>query len=426
MQLINDNIINEGTQSVCPICLKTIDAKIVSEDNLVYLQKECPEHGPFSVGIWPDAKHYQWMKSFRSPYKPLESDLLPKKGCPHDCGLCSSHLRHSTLVEIEVTDKCNIQCPVCFMSADTSVSKDSGPNLEQIEKQYRQILNKNSEVTSIQLTGGEPTTRRDLPDIVRVGRKVGFQAIEINSNGIVIANDLDYLMELADAGVSGIYLQFDGLDSAVYEKIRGRDLLDTKLQALENCRKAGLQVVLAMTVIYGVNHHLMGEVLEFALKNNDVVVGVALQPAFVSGRFEVTAGRRISMGDVIFMLAEQSGGRLEPYDLWPLGCAHPLCDSGTYLMEKDGKYEPITRLITPEEYSQHFNPDSPQGSAFPDIADKMFPESKGGISVIIMNFMDAMTMDLKRLKECSMVVSKPDGSLVPFCSFTLNPLDGKN
>ncbi|HZK53896.1 MAG TPA: radical SAM protein [Desulfosporosinus sp.] len=425
MQLLDDITVTDYTESVCPVCLQTIDAKIVSKDNLVYLEKECPKHGPFSVCIWPDAKHYNWLKSFRFPFNELKSGQPSKKGCPHDCGLCSSHLRHSTLVEIEVTDNCNLKCPVCFMSADTSTRPAIEPNLEQLEKQYRKIMNKTSPQTSIQLTGGEPSTRRDLAEIVRVGRKVGFQAIEINSNGIVIANDLDYLKELADAGVSGIYLQFDGLEGSIYEKTRGKDLLKTKLQAIENCRKAGLQVVLAMTVIYGINHDRMGDVLDFALKNNDVVAGVALQPAFISGRFEVTAGRRLSMGDVIFMLAEQSKGLIQPYDLWPLGCAHPLCDSGTYLLEKEGAYQPITRQITPQEYARYFDPDSPQGSVFTDIAGKMFPESHKGLSVIIMNFMDAMTMDLKRLKECSMVVSKPDGSLVPFCSYQLNPLGGK-
>ncbi|MCB8814815.1 radical SAM protein [Desulfosporosinus shakirovi] len=423
MQILNAITANEYTQSVCPTCLQTIDAKIVIKDNLVYLQKECSEHGPFSVCIWPDAKHYHWMKSFRFPFNPLKSQQPSKKGCPQDCGLCSSHLRHATLVEIEVTDSCNMKCPVCFMSADTTVRQAINPNLEDLEKQYTKIMEKTSPLTSIQLTGGEPSTRRDLAEIVRSGRKVGFQAIEINSNGIVIANDLEYLIELANAGASGIYLQFDGLEDAIYEKTRGKDLLKSKLKALDNCRKAGIQVVLAMTVIYGINHHRLGDVLEFALENNDVVAGIALQPAFVSGRFEVTAGRRLSMGDVIFMLAKQSKGLIQPYDLWPLGCAHPLCDSGTYLLEKEGIYEPITRRITPEDFSSHFDPDSPQGSVFTDIADKMFPESQRGLSIIIMNFMDAMTMDLKRLKECSMVVSKPDGSFVPFCSYQLNPLD---
>jgi uncharacterized radical SAM superfamily Fe-S cluster-containing enzyme len=136
---------------------------------------------------------------------------------------------------------------------------------------------------------------------------------------------LHFIKELAEAGISGIYLQFDGLTKEVYQIIRGEDLLATKLQAIENCRQAGIQVVLAMTVIEGVNQDQMGDVLKFALDNNDVIAGIAYQPAFGSGRFEVSMSKRLTMGDVVFLLSEQSQGLIEPYDIWPLGCSHPLC-----------------------------------------------------------------------------------------------------
>ena len=131
------------------------------------------------------------------------------------------------------------------------------------------------------------------------------------------------------------------------------------------------------------------------------------------------------MGDVAFLLAEQSGGLLEPYDLWPLGCSHPLCDSATYIVEKQGKYEPLTRSLSSGEYHTHFSPDSPQGSVFPDIAARLFPGLKPGLSVVVMNFMDCMSMDLKRLRECSMTVTGPDGRIVPFCSYQLTDNQGK-
>ncbi|MEL7567226.1 MAG: radical SAM protein [Dehalobacterium sp.] len=418
-------ILNE-TESVCPVCLKVIKAQVIVKDKGVYLKKECPDHGPATVYLWPDVEHYRWMNDFRMPFKRPKSHVPSEKGCPNDCGLCSSHLRHPTLVEIEVTHICNISCPVCFMAAnavETPVFID--PDMSTIESMYRNILAKTGSQTSIQLTGGEPTTRKNLPEIVRLGRSIGFPAIEVNTNGLVIARDPGYLERLAEAGISGIYLQFDGLNRSVYKKIRGKDLLEVKLKAVENCREAGVQVVLAMTVIEGINQDQMGEVLEYALANRDVIAGIAYQPAFTSGRFDVNVERRLNMGDVIFQLAEQSKGVIEPHDFWPLGCSHPLCSSATYIIRNEGRDMPFTRLITQEEYRDHYDPESPQGSVFADIAARNFPHFEPGLSIVIMNYMDAMTMDLKRLRECSMTVVNQEGCILPFCVYQLTNSAGK-
>ena len=416
----------EHTESVCPECLRVVGARVAVRDQAVYMEKNCPEHGAFTTYLWPDAEHYLWMKSFRFPFLKPESTVPSAKGCPEDCGPCASHLRHPTLVEIEVTQHCNERCPVCFMSAESAPAAtppDPGP--AELAEVYQAILKKTGPQTSIQLTGGEPTVRADLPEIVRLGREIGFTAIEVNTNGVVLARNPELALLLFDAGVSGIYLQFDGLTAEVYEKIRGRNMIADKLKAIENCRAAGIQVVLAMTVIAGVNEGQMGEVLRFALQNRDVIAGIAYQPAFGSGRFDLSAERNLTMGDVAFRLAEQSGGLLEPYDFWPLGCSHPLCDSATYLVEKQGKLEPLTRSLSSGEYHTHFRPDSPQGSVFPDIAARLFPELAPGLSLVVMNFMDCMSMDLKRLRECSMTVAGPGGRIIPFCGYQLTDIRGK-
>jgi 7,8-dihydro-6-hydroxymethylpterin dimethyltransferase len=421
-----NTVILNDTQSVCPVCLKVIAAQVVAVDKTVYLKKTCPDHGPVTAYLWPDLDHYNWMKAFRFPYVRPQQPTASKQGCPQDCGLCSAHLRHPTLVEIELTQRCNMRCPVCFMAADeVQAAAQPDPDLTAIEGMYRAALAKTGPQTSIQLTGGEPTVRRDLPEIVRLGRDIGFTAIEINTNGMMIARDPNYIEQLAEAGISGIYLQFDGLSRSVFEKIRGEDLLDDKLRAIEHCRAAGVQVVLAMTVIGGINHDQLGTVLDFALQNRDVIAGIAYQPAFGSGRFDVAAQRRLTMGDVAFLLAEQSHGMIEPYDLWPLACSHPLCDSATYIIEDQGTLKPLTRVITPQEYIDYFDPDSPQGSVLPDIAARMFPQLDPGLSIVVMNFMDAMSMDLARLRECSMVVEGPDGRMIPFCGYQLTNTTGK-
>ncbi|MBP2640763.1 MAG: Radical domain protein [Firmicutes bacterium] len=420
------NDVLDTTKSVCPVCLNVIEAEIVTKGKAVYMEKTCPEHGPFTAYLWPDVDHYQWMKGFQFPYVRPSQPTPSLQGCPQDCGLCSAHLRHPTLVEFETTQKCNLRCPVCFMAAgEVQASAPPDPDMAVFEAMYKDILAKTGPLTSIQLTGGEPTTRQDLPEIVALGRQIGFIAIEINTNGMVIAQDPAYLARLREAGISGVYLQFDGMTNEVYQTIRGADILPMKLQAIENCRAAGVQVVLAMTVISGINDDQMGAVLEFALKNRDVIAGIAYQPAFGSGRFDVVPEQRLTIGNVAFMLAEQSNGILKPYDFWPLGCSHPLCDAATYLIEDQGVIKPLTSMITPQEYINNFDSDSPQGSVFPDLADKMFPELEPGLSIVMMNFMDAMNFDLKKLRECSMTVTGPDGHIVPFCVFQLTDIDGK-
>ena len=412
----------ETTESLCPFCMRVIDAQVVARDNAVFLEKICPEHGSITLSIWPDAEHYQWMSAFRMPLKSPRVIGHPGVDCPQSCGLCAAHLRQPTLVEIEVTQSCNLRCPVCFIAAGHA---PADPSLTQIEAMYAAIMKQVGPKANIQLTGGEPTVRSDLAEIIRVGRCLGFSAIEVNTNGVVICRKPAYLQKLAQAGLTGIYLQFDGLTGDVYNQIRGVDLLKVKLQAIQNCRAVGVQVVLAMTVVWGVNHDQMGRVLEFALANPDTIAGVAFQPAFTSGRFEVTAEKRLNMGDVIFMLAEQSDGLIEPYDLWPLGCSHPLCSSATYVVEHAGVNMPLTRLMTPQEYYATLDPASPQGSVFPDLAARYFPDLKPGLSVVVMNYMDAETLDLKRLKECSMDVAMEDGQLIPFCAYQLTDCSGK-
>ncbi len=415
------------TQALCPTCLRVLDATIYADDEgKVWMGRECPEHGLLDTFIWPDAEHYDWMASLAFPKASPQSTRPPTGPCPRSCGICSRHQRKATLVEIEVTQSCNMRCPVCFMSAETDPHAIS---LESIERMYRAIAEQAGTQTGVQLTGGEPTTRGDLAEIVAIGRDMGFWGIEVNTNGLVISRDLDYLRKLVYAGCTGIYLQFDGLDDEIYRRIRGRDMLQVKLDAVENCRRCGIQVVLAMTIVSGINDHQVGEVIRFALQNNDTIVGVALQPAFTSGRFEANRVVPLTMGDVIFMLEEQTDGLIRSADIWPLGCSNPFCDTGTYLVLtiENGKkiYTPCTRDLTRKQYLDLYDPDSPQGSVFWDIVEKSDIPTMGGLSVIIMNYMDAATCDLQRMKECSMFDTMLDGRLIPFCAYQLTDGEGR-
>lgn len=415
------------TGALCPHCLKELPAKVTQdEEHAVWMERTCPEHGYLATRIWPDAEHYQWLRSLAFPKVVPQNTIKAEKPCPFGCGTCSRHERKGTLLEIEVTQKCNLHCPVCFMSAEDG---EGDPSIDEIGAMYDAIAEAVGIDGAVQLTGGEPTCRDDLPEIIALGRKKGFWGIEVNTNGLVIAGRDGYLEELVAAGLTGVYLSFDGLTGDVYESTCGADILKVKLKVVERCREAGIQCVLAATVVSGLNDGQLGDMLRFSLENSDVVAGLALQPAFTSGRFEADRVIPLTMGDVIFQLAEQSDGLLEPRDIWPLGCSHPLCDTGTFLVKDDASthesgFYPATRNLTREAYLDGYNPDSPQGSVFLDILEKQGVVVKTGLSLIIMNYMDAASMDTQRLRECSMMVTVPDGRKIPFCSYHLTDSAG--
>jgi hypothetical protein len=321
-----------------------------------------------------------------------------------------------------------------MMSAE---SDNSDVPLEELRGFFEAIARTAGTETGLQITGGEPTVRKDLNEIIRMGRDMGFWGIEVNTNGVVISREKDYLEQLVASGLTGIYLQFDGLTPEPYLQIRGADLLATKLKAVENCREVGVQVVLAMTIVSGINSDQIGAVIDYALTNSDVVAGVALQPAFTSGRFDTKRVIPLTMGDVIFMLEEQTDGLIKVDDIWPLGCSHPLCDTGTFLVEasvlngdndeagESPAFIPVTRDLSREDYLKLYNPDSPQGSVFLDILESKGISTDRGLSLIIMNYMDAYTTDLERMEECSMFVTMADGRLIPFCSYQLTDCSGE-
>lgn len=423
------------TRALCPECLTVLSASIYADSqNKVWMTRTCPEHGETQTMVWPDAEHYRRFRSLAFPKLRPSVTTQTDKPCPTGCGICQRHRRKPTLVEVEVTQRCNLRCPVCFMSAE---SDNSDVPLEELRGFFEVVARTAGTETGLQITGGEPTVRRDLGEIIRMGREMGFWGIEVNTNGVVISRDLEYLKQLVASGLTGIYLQFDGLTVEPYRQIRGADLLETKLKAVENCRAAGVQVVLAMTIVSGINSDQIGAVIQFALDNSDVVAGVALQPAFTSGRFDTKRVVPLTMGDVIYMLEEQTDGLIKVDDIWPLGCSHPFCDTGTFLVDSSAlttsdaqaedapAFVPITRDLSREDYLSLYNPDSPQGSVFLDILVRKGIATARGLSVIIMNYMDVYTMDLERMEECSMFVTMADGRLIPFCSYQLTDCAGK-
>ncbi len=334
----------EKIKSVCPVCLKTIDAsKTVGTDGLIYMEKACPEHGAFQTLLWEgDLDSYRaWNRVPAGKVTPVGA-VPVKNGCPHDCGLCEEHERDGCCVLLELTNRCNLTCPVCFASAGEQTPQDL--SLEEISAQYDMLMQRGGPF-NIQLSGGEPTMRDDLPEIIALGKEKGFSFFQLNTNGLRLAREEGYAELLSRSGVSCVFLQFDGLEDEIYRVLRGRPLKELKLKAIERCKKAGLPVVLVPTVAPGVNDHALGEILKFAISQIPYIRGVHIQPISYFGRCGLTAPKmRLTIPRVLSLLEEQTGGLCKSSDFGGGGAESPYCSfHASYLRKDDGSLKALPR-----------------------------------------------------------------------------------
>ncbi|MFQ6135677.1 MAG: tetraether lipid synthase Tes [Candidatus Hydrothermarchaeales archaeon] len=362
-----------ATNSLCPECLKRVRAEIFEEDNKIMIKKACPEHGEFKDIYWGDARIYHRFMKFIDNGRRLEDPITEEKlSCPFDCGLCPNHKSTTVLANIDVTNRCNQRCPICFANAAVQ-GYVYEPSLEQIRKMMLVLRNeKPVPCSSVQFSGGEPTMRRDLPEMIEMARALGFTHIQIATNGVKIAKSVEYIKILKDAGLSTVYLQFDAVTERPYIEARGYNCLLKKLKAIENCRKAGMDsVVLVPTLVKGINDDQIGGIINFAVENRDVVKGVNFQPVSFAGRVESRDldNMRITIPDLLKLIEKQTEGRIRVEDFYPvpsvdsisrfisawkgeaksLLSTHPLCGAATYVFidEEDGREKliPLPRFV---------------------------------------------------------------------------------
>lgn len=459
------------TRSICPECLKAIDANIYEDDGKVFIKKACPEHGGCQELYWADYDQYMRAEKFRYDGDGVENPRTEKKnGCPYDCGICPEHKSHTALAIIDVTNRCNLTCPVCFANA-AAAGYVYEPTKEQITAMLENLrATKPVPATALQFSGGEPTIRKDLFEFIKKAKELGFRHVEINTNGLRISQSVEYTKQLKEAGVSTIYLQFDGLTSDVYKFIRGVDLLDIKMKAIENLRQAGIaSVVLVVTLVKGVNDHQIGDIINFAAKNFDVVRCINVQPVSLCGRLpqQERDKMRITIPDFMRLAEEQTKGAIKTSDFYPVPTvvpiskavgamqdkryveftAHPHCGMATYLFVEDGKITPITHYANVEKFSaavkeayekavkegKKVSKRSLLGPALRNVKFgfmrkyiwRVFTEGsykalgdlqRQSILLSSMHFMDPYNFDLERIERCVIHYAVPDGRIIPFCT----------
>ncbi len=458
------------TKSLCPECLKVLDATLFEEDNIVYIKKECPEHGFFRDVYWSDYEQYERVEAFEYVGNGIENPRTETRlDCPLDCGICPQHKSHTVLSIIDVTNRCNLRCPVCFATAGTT-GYVYEPSKEQIKEMFVNLRdNKPVPADALQFSGGEPTIREDLPELVMMAKDFGFRHVEVNTNGIRLASSVDYCHRLKEAGVSTVYLQFDGVTPDVYKFTRGVDLVDVKNRVIENCRQASLHsVVLVMTLVKGVNDHQLGDIIRYAIKNFDVVRCVNVQPVSLCGRIPEHERKkmRITIPDFMNLVEEQTGGQIKASDFYPVPAvvpvsravgslrnrryleftAHPHCGMATYVFIEDGKMVPITEYGNVDGFIKAMEKAYEESEKGHDSRAKMrligslrhitlgmlrkhiWPLLKTGsykslgdlhrkmLMISSMHFMDPYNFDLERIQRCCIHYAVPDGRIIPFCT----------
>lgn len=469
------NVLKE-TLSLCPECLEFLKAIIFEEDNKVWIKKECKEHDEIIDLYWGDYEMYKKAEKFAYDGKGVSNPNTQFKECPKNCGLCNVHKSHTALGNIVVTNRCDLQCWYCFFYAK-KMGYVYEPSLEQIRMMLRKMRQeKPVPCNAVQLTGGEPAIRSDIIEIIKIAREEGYDHVQLNTNGIRLANDPEFARQVREAGSNTVYMSFDG----VTERTNPKNHWEMP-KALENCRKAGLGIVLVPTIINNVNDHEVGDILKFGIENIDIVRSVNYQPVSLVGRITKADLKkyRITIPDVIKKIEEQTNGEIRKEDFYPVPTVMPLtkfietlsgkpeyalsthfaCGMATYIFFDNGKIIPLPRFVDIEGLLEYLKEKTeeiksgkskvltslkilskigsfidkekqPNGLNLTNLLTNIFRKRnynalgklhRKSLFIGMMHFMDLYNYDIERVKRCCIHYAQPDGTIVPFCAFNVIP-----
>ncbi len=359
----------KSTRSLCPDCGQLIDARIFEDAGKVVMEKHCSNHGDFRDIVYSDARLYLKMEEWSfGDNRGLENPAVANATrCPDDCGLCNLHTSHTGLANVDLTNRCNLTCPVCFANANVQGYLYE-PDFETVRKMLQALRDERPVACRIvQFSGGEPTMYPRFLDVLRLAREMGFSHTQAATNGIKFA-DLEFAEQCKEAGLHTLYLQFDGVCDEVYRRTRGESLWDLKLKCIENVKKAGLKIVYVPTIVKGINDHQIGDIIRLALEYIECSSGISFQPVAFTGRIarHELERKRFTLSDFAHAVKEQTG-IADPYEDWfPLSCVtpfsklisalrgdetttlscHPHCSLGTYLFVDQNRHAvPVTQFV---------------------------------------------------------------------------------
>ena len=435
--------------SICSQCLGKVEGKVIFQDGKVFMLKRCPQHGPEKVLLADDVEYYRRCREIfiKPPEMPAVYNTAVKWGCPYDCGLCTDHEQHSCLSLIEITDHCNLSCPICY--ASSGPSRNQYRSIAQIEKMFDAVVRNEGEPDVVQISGGEPTLHPEFFAILELAKARPVQHLMVNTNGLRIAQEENFVKRLAEALPDiEVYLQFDSFERDALLELRGADLRASRLRAIERLNRYNISTTLVVTLKKGLNDSEAGRIVDFAL-GQPCVRGVTFQPIQAAGRLEQydPARQRLTLTEVRRNILAQTDVFREE-DLIPVPC-HPDCLAMAYALKLDGKVVPLTGMIDPEVlinggrntivYEQD---DAVRDGVFKLFATNHSPKSGAGtlrdllcclprleappdltykniFRVLIVQFMDAYSFDVRSVKKTCIHIVHPDGRLIPFDTYNL-------
>lgn len=459
------------THSVCPQCRKVVPAKVIAENDDVFLQKTCPEDGESIALIWNGVDDYLATQRYVKPaWKPREFAGDSSRACPDGCGYCDRHEQHLCLPIIPITYRCNLDCPICLV--------DAGAQWDMTLEQFRSVLDKliraESQIDVLNISGGEPLLHDEIlefidealsrPEIVRVS---------ISTNGLRLLDAPNLVDELKARDVV-VSLQFDGFDDRAYGFMRGKPLLEMKQRILDLLQDTDITTSLTMTVAAGINDNQLGPVLDL-LFSRDHIVGMMIQPLSFGGRASALKNSipRLTIPGVLKSIDNATHSVVSSDDFVPLPCSHPTCFSlAFYLMLEDGGAISLNRLVKANQLLDavankvFFGLDTDEHKRLKDViydiwsgpvavapdsktvmstlrkillelssscndscfdARKHFKLAERGVkSVFIHAFQDADTFDLARMRRCCNAYPQIDGKLAPACACSVFGMADRN
>ena len=453
-----DHVMIGTTDSLCPLCMDVVPAKIIVRRGRVYFRKRCPVHGVREDFVCSDARWWDRNEGQTSAVLPRVRSTRHRKGCPKDCGLCEDHEQHTCIGLVELTDGCNLTCPMCYAG--------SGPGgkhhpVEDILRSLDRLVECEGRAEVCQLSGGEPTLHPEFRRVVDAALSRPIDYVMINTNGIRLAGDADLVEFLGERRQRvEIYFQWDGDDEATVRRIRGEDVVEVKRRALDRLAKADLNVTLVSTLAAPLPDDFYARLWAEALSRPNVV-GLSLQPATYSGR-NVTPDdleHRVTFPDVIDGLAGSSSGVVRADHFAPLPCAHPNCHQILLAARHGNVIEPIAGgetltsnldliaggiSFTPHKAKRmidlflarasHCGPDCGchtgsasdvvESSSAGPVASRFFERvisetatARDLFRVTITSFLDAYNFDVRQVMKCCTHHVLPSGHVVPFCAY---------
>lgn len=450
------------TRSTCPECRALVTTRVFIRDSAVFFEKHCPTHGRFETQVSDDPQAYLAADEYhRVATTPHAFNKPWAKGCPQDCGICPEHEQHVCMPIIEITDHCDMQCPICLVQNQNSWHMP----LPEFEKILDRLIETEGTIDVASLSGGEPTCHPEFEKMVEAGlRRKEILRLSVSTNGLRLARDEKLRRFLAERNVV-ISLQFDGTDKETLLSLRGGDFGSLKRQFIDDMGTLDAPLSLTYTLTGGLNEAGLSEAVELLFTRPNIL-SLMVQPAAFSGTARAFAGgisNRIFIPTTMKLLETYGNGRVKAADFSPLPCSHPNCFSLSFFLKTDeGRFLSIRQLFEPDTYlniiknrtffgtdPDNFRtienavyelwsgpsalaPDSEKalkavrkllremqcGGSF-DSSRNLAIAERNIKSIFIHAFMDPDTFDITRVRKCCQVYPLRDGRFMPACVYNV-------